>query len=227
MQISVALMWAFILLTLAASLARVVAGSSRHRWRQTFIGIVLLALCVIQYYHVYIAAIDSYPTGDESVFRYPCLSSSKGGKRASEDTRLPGVNPCFCHRNATCLVNWRLFDGDSCPIDGSAECYENYKSAGETQIVLHISERRDCTLGQGPKCTKDEPCTPCERSRLVEFGDTPPCTACSSGNSGDCRFVEGKGPYCWVDSSKFKVEPCRQCCTEPGELIFRNGACIG
>jgi hypothetical protein len=35
------------------------------------------------------------------------------------------------------------------------------------QIKPYHSRKRDCQGGQRPSCTMDEPCTPCERSRLL------------------------------------------------------------
>ena len=59
---------------------------------------------------------------------------------------------------------------------------------------------------QGPKCTKEEPCTPCELDRLDEF-QAERCTTCSPENRGDCNFIPGEGPYCFDKPGSVKVRP--------------------
>jgi hypothetical protein len=81
---------------------------------------------------------------------------------------------------------------------------------------------RDCAQGQGPFCTWQAPCTPC---------DAGGCKRCSNTEFGNCRFVasEDVGPYCAFplsaaelaagvgrrlpDGSRVKVKPCEKCCS--------------
>lgn len=81
---------------------------------------------------------------------------------------------------------------------------------------------RDCLIGEGPLCTKDRPCTPCDLYTIKLFDGwiqdekIGGCQACSQSNDGDCNFIEGVGPYCWKDHHRrmHEVVPCTKCCTD-------------
>lgn len=61
---------------------------------------------------------------------------------------------------------------------------------------------RDCEHGEGPFCTKEEPCTPCSEGGCAAcIADTP--------SAGNCFFTPEIGPYCRVGD---KVEACTKCC---------------
>jgi len=241
------------------------------KWRANFGGSVLLGMVVVQYYHVFMAAMDNYPFPGQKAYRWDCLESTKGGKisKAMFDTGSErALNPCFCHGNATCKAKskWRVYnESDDCPVDGDYVCFENYNMEAwkacynsddndcnvkkdmppKRKIFPYITSnnelkgfegyRRDCKTGQKDKCTREDPCTPCELDKLVAFG-APRCETCSVFNNGDCAFVPGVGPYCWESpdydkrGGSRKVVPCKQCCTEPyqkdGTLLFVDGVCI-
>lgn len=55
------------------------------------------------------------------------------------------------------------------------------------------------------RCTKDEPCTPCDRDKLILFGASR-CGSCSQRFQGDCNFIPDIGPYCYkYPNSKYVV----------------------
>lgn len=66
-----------------------------------------------------------------------------------------------------------------------------------------LGSSRDCGLGQGPVCSREQPCTPCSTGLS--------CARCSRSNLGDCGFVAGYGPYC--SDSAGAVAPCTRCCS--------------
>jgi len=74
---------------------------------------------------------------------------------------------------------------------------------------------RDCNQGQGPLCTKQKPCTPCDEIplKLESWGGYVPaiesCTACSISFRGECGFEEDVGPYCNISGT---IRPCEKCC---------------
>jgi hypothetical protein len=64
------------------------------------------------------------------------------------------------------------------------DCFESRKGGKEE------GSSRDCTKGQGPFCTPEEPCTPCE---LNSSG----CRKCAAGEDpSQCHFLPDLGPYC-------------------------------
>jgi hypothetical protein len=68
---------------------------------------------------------------------------------------------------------------------------------------------RDCGAGQGPACTRAEPCTPC-----VVSGDCAECQAGAGGiDRAACFFEEGFGPYCAFGFEPQDVRACTRCCS--------------
>ena len=193
------------------------------KWRANFGGSMLLGLVLIQYYSVFMAAMGNYPYDGKAAYRWDCLESTKGGKISKamyDEGSERAFNPCYCHSNATCKYksHMRLWNqSDECPRDADFVCFENYNL--ETQRAYKSGDgddtqadrrkvypllgspkdegfRRDCKFGQKDKCTRQNPCTPCELDKLVAF-DATRCETCSVFNRGDCNFVPGVGPYCW------------------------------
>jgi hypothetical protein len=91
---------------------------------------------------------------------------------------------------------------------------------------------RDCDFTMGATCTKEQPCTPCNKDSdldehvLAQVSRERKCRPCdSSGALERCNFVEGKGPYCIYSGRlhpvipqlflDFDVRPCHTCCTRP------------
>lgn len=210
--------------------------------RNTFTLFALLGLVVILYYNIWIASLRSFPFQNADIIRHDCKQSNKGGKRANGDTRSHTINPCWCHSGATCQVRyepeepWVEYDGTSCPVDKYDETAPRMKhtrcreDVDGKKVYFYVPTDRDCTKGQGPVCTKEDPCTPCELDRLEEFG-ADRCTTCSPENSGDCHFVLGVGPYCFESPESKKATPCKRCCTEAysaiGEIVYDSkGRCV-
>lgn len=228
-------------LCIAAVIARNLSGGSSSRWRSIWTSLVLFEMCFIQIYFLAFAAMSAYPYASmtRSVYRFDCMRSIKGGKRAMNDKRPHTLNPCFCHANATCTLKGEntTVGSTSCPTNGKATCFEKSLSGKKIEIPIYVDEDRDCHRGQRAACTKTEPCMPCELEELWRFlpeqkASSKRCTTCSVYNDGDCNFVPGVGPYCLEHPwSKRKVVPCKRCCTEPalknGSLLFWEGLCVG
>jgi hypothetical protein len=160
--------------------------------------------------------------------RTDCLLSGKGGKRPFKAMTAIDANPCFCTGPGTqCLRNSdKTVISGTCPI-GTATCMATINGTS-TEVKPYISHFRNCIGGQGSSCTKQQPCYPCERSRLPEWGKgssgSARCRMCSSEFSGDCQFIPGVGPYCFDKPGSKNVVPCKKCCTEPAPLIV-GGVC--
>ena len=142
-------------------------------------------MVLVQSYHLFTASLANYPhdsTAWGAVRRYDCYYSDKGGKFGYGETRPHALNPCWCaaNINASCLVNGLVYNG-TCPTDGTAKCFGNYDT-DKYKIELYLNPYRDCYEGQGRKCTKSQPCTPCDLESLAKWdGDERQtrCTTCS------------------------------------------------
>jgi len=219
-----------IVLVLAAGIGSSIAfGYGTRKGRECFLALILSLLVGVQLYHLIFAAMyipaSRFQIMNPALHRSDCLASTKGGKRPFPSTIHYDINPCFCFSGATCQtkLTHQNVTKSSCPLDESAEC----RMPDGGYIEMYLSYLRDCKGGQGPACTKQEPCTPCERSRLVEFGVSAGlgrCRTCSTDFKGDCNFVPDVGPYCFKKHGSKEIEPCKQCCTEP-ERILVNGVC--
>lgn len=197
-------------------------AGGRTRWSFYWVGSLMFTLCCIQYYFVFLAANTLPPSAtEEYVRRYDCMKSTKGGKRSSDsDKNKPGTkqSPCFCHDHAYCVIKdtGEVVHPSACPDDGSAECFEGPGEPVNQYIKQRwLSDERDCAYGRGAKCTKDDPCTPCEIEKVVHFKDNGYCNLCSDINPGHCHFKPGVGPYCRVEHGSAAIEPCGTCCTWP------------
>jgi len=234
------------------------------KWRSNFSGSLLLGMVVIQYYSVFMTAMQNYPYDGVEAYRWDCLQSTKGGKISRAmfyEGSERALNPCYCHANATCKYKSGVkeYNGShplGCPLTDEFTCLEQYafqafKTETETKEqrqrkrkvwpyiareALDEGFRRDCKKGQAARCTRQDPCSPCELEKVLAFGVTR-CETCSVFNNGDCNFVPGVGPYCWESpdyderGGSRKVVPCKQCCTEPyqkdGTLLFDDeGYCV-
>lgn len=83
---------------------------------------------------------------------------------------------------------------------------------------------RDCIRGQAARCTRSEPCTPCDVPvGLTEFDNLlwpNDCNACSNTELGVCGSPDDNNvEWCTVAGSSsgssgrgMNVEPCRTCC---------------
>mmetsp|Transcript_29186 Transcript_29186/g.94144 ORF Transcript_29186/g.94144 Transcript_29186/m.94144 type:complete len:258 (+) Transcript_29186:2-775(+) len=176
-------------------------AKSRKRMKLYWSAGLCFALCVVQSYFLYQAANTVAPSAfEDEVYRYDCHDSHKGGKVSKATTR-PGsdLNPCFCQGD--------LGDGGVC-VDALNRTVASKLSS------KYQTYRRDCDAGRGSRCTRHEPCTPCELDRLLGFKGATYCGMCSVLNTGDCNFQPGVGPYCWKSPHSRRVEPCKRCCTE-------------
>ena len=150
-----------------------------------------------------------------------CMYSNKGGKRNKDsDKNRPNtnVNPCWCHEHARCFVRTtgEELHVSSCPTDGTADCYEGDGRKISLKVSQKIlSDERDCSHGRSSKCTKEQPCTPCEVEKAILFKDSSYCNICSDINRGNCHFKEGVGPYCRAGPHTDRIVPCGTCCTTP------------
>mmetsp|Transcript_6659 Transcript_6659/g.14572 ORF Transcript_6659/g.14572 Transcript_6659/m.14572 type:complete len:234 (-) Transcript_6659:2316-3017(-) len=218
---------AIVLLLSAGISAHMCYGFGTRKGREAFIGLILLLMVGTQVYHLidaslYVPATRFYVYNSE-LHRTDCLESGKGGKRPSKEVKEIDQNPCYCLSsvaNCTDVVTGLDISNVTCPFDGSATC--STRSTG-VEIKPYHSRKRDCQGGQRPSCTMDEPCTPCERSRLLEFGASR-CRTCSTDFLGNCNFIPGVGPYCFESHGYKHVVACTQCCTEAETLIV-NGTC--
>jgi hypothetical protein len=149
---------------------------------------------------------------DESLYKWDCLYSHKGGKVSYDDSNDP--NPCFC---ANGNVTGTLSKHNS---DGSIGC------STKIQSFHFLDGTRDCSNARGPQCSKTSPCTPCELSKSEDFGDDwTRCQSCTNPYQRRCNFVEGLGPYCYQSSAKTEVVRCNECCTDPEPYFDENGTC--
>lgn len=217
---------ALVLILSAGVSVHICYGYGSRKARECFIFLLLLMAVSIQYF--YVIQVSTYlPAGrfytyDSSLIRSQCIESGKGGKRPGDATLAFDLNPCFCLpeiANCTVLDTGLLFNGTICPSNGTTSCI----SDSNQQIDVYISNERNCEGGQGTKCSKDQPCFPCEINKIVEFGTTR-CRTCSTDNYGDCKFIPDVGPYCFISPNSKAIEACKQCCTEPDPFII-NGTC--
>jgi hypothetical protein len=70
---------------------------------------------------------------------------------------------------------------ETCPTDGTAYCLSHTQEKVSTfysvtsafnrlyafQISLYLSPYRNCKGGHGPRCTKEQPCYPCQLSKVI------------------------------------------------------------
>jgi len=218
-----------IILVLSAGIStHICYGYGTKKAKEAFAALILLLLLGTQFYHLIYAAnyvpATRFYVFNRALHRTDCLESGKGGKRPSEHMELIDRNPCFClpsFANCTDISTGIVItNGTSCPYDGSALCLD--RSTGSRIKPFH-SRKRDCRGGQAPYCTKDQPCTPCDRASLADYG-APRCRTCSTDFTGDCHFIEDQGPYCFAYPNSKYVVPCTKCCTEPDPIIV-NGTC--
>ena len=195
-------------------------AGGRTRWSFYWVGALMVALCCVQYYFVFLAANTLPPSAAaDYIRRYDCMYSNKGGKRNKDGDKnrpLTNLNPCWCHEHAICLdaATGDEIHHSACPTDGSAYCYEGNGDRVSLNLGKRVvSTERDCSYGRSAKCSKEQPCTPCEADRAVLFDDSSYCNLCSDINRGRCDFVPGVGPYCYVEPGSAAVEPCGLCCT--------------
>jgi hypothetical protein len=221
-----------ILITLSAAVsAHLMHGYGTRRAKETFVGLMLATMFLYQLFYLVKAAqfMPLFPEPwDESLVRKDCVGSGKSGKRPGMRQEAYDINPCFCHTGATCMT----MDGaavsynGTCPTNGDYKCHNN---ATDLYIPLYISNERNCRGGMGPFCTQNQPCDPCEYSKISTFvADNDyegRCSACSTDNRGECHFVPGTGPYCRVAPGSKKIEPCKQCCTESAVYYDSSGVC--
>jgi hypothetical protein len=161
-----------IVLVLCAGIsAHFMYGFGTRKAKETFIGLILLLVIGLQLFYLIPAAITvpanrfyTWNVGLVSLFsaslclaegkmyvqpkyhRQDCLLSGKGGKRAKGERKSYDLNPCYCHKDATCkLINSgkciladfpviypiSLFPdsvynstNSSCPIDDNYECLD-------------------------------------------------------------------------------------------------------
>lgn len=205
-----------VFLALIVAFATSVVSRRARRKQLYWCGSLCVALCAVQAYYLYQAA-NATPASwhDDQTHRKDCLKSTKGGKISNARNR-PGVtlNPCWCHEGARCVVNGAVVPSVDCPTDGSGRCTDD---AGTVDLNIPSklqNFKRDCSNGRGARCTRKDPCTPCELDRLSGFKDATYCAMCSVVNQGDCKFKPGKGPYCLKRPDSRAIEPCRRCCTE-------------
>lgn len=219
-----------LVLLLAAGLSSHIAyGIGTKRAREMFLGLILLLMVGVQLFHLINAAVyvpaSRFYTWNDQLHRTDCIESSKGGKRAGKATATEDVNPCWCGNGNTCTsVATGLVISGACPLDGTAKCTT---AAGKT-VHKYVPNLRNCKGGQEARCTKSQPCYPCEREKLYKWGMGQRCRSCSSQNSGHCNYVPGEGPYCFdataANSTSKQVVPCKTCCSDPTVLVA-GGVC--
>lgn len=222
-----------IVLLLAAGVASHIAfGFGTKKAREMFVALILLLIVGTQLFHLinaatYIPATRFY-VWNSKLHRSDCIDSGKGGKRKGKSIMTEDKNPCFCNAATgnicTILATGTVQSAATCPTDGTAKCTT---STGKP-VHRFVPNLRNCNGGQEARCTKDQPCYPCEREQLPHWGRGQRCRSCSSQNSGECKFIPGVGPYCFVpsaaNSTSKEIQPCKKCCTDPTVLIS-NGVC--
>jgi hypothetical protein len=222
----------FALIVSAGVSSHIAYGHGTRKAKELFATLILAIILGGQLYHLiqastYIPATRFYVWND-ALHRTDCIDSGKGGKRKGNATATEDMNPCFCTGTlATCysVVNSAItidLSSATCPTDGTYKCKQGDNKAD--RIHRYVPKLRDCHGGQGTACTMDQPCTPCERSKLETFGGGR-CRTCSTMNSGDCGFVPGVGPYCLISPDSKAIEACKQCCTEPDPYYDSTGYC--
>ncbi len=207
-------------------------GEGTSKYSRAFQTLLILMLVVVQYYHLWFALltvpVDFDDNRSKPAHRFDCLNSEKGGKRARGDESTKAKNPCFAHMNSTCKLaddTIILINSTNATVQCIADESAENKFNGEV-IERYLSDSRDCGSARGDECSMSQPCTPCELSRAEEFGDRwTRCTTCSSRNRGNCRFVEGVGPYCYKGAYTREVVPCRSCCTDGDTAFDFEGVC--
>lgn len=194
-----------------------------------FVALILLLIVGTQMYHLIYAATyipaSRFYTWNSRLHRSDCILSGKGGKRMGKSASSEDTNPCFCNAEVgsvcTIIATGVKVAAGSCPKDGTAQC----TTASGAKVHRYVPNLRNCKGGQEPKCTKDQPCFPCEREDLYLWGMGQRCRSCSSQNTGECHFVPGVGPYCFTSATSGKeIEPCKKCCSQPTVLI-KDGVC--
>ena len=97
-------------------------------------------------------------------------------------------------------------------------------------------QQKDCELGRGPECTKEQPCVPCDADSIFlwEYNKGPMeksqrCMGCTNAGNikvrnykDSCNFVPGRGPYCLVRPGSNEIQPCQQCCTEMQPKMYED-----
>lgn len=218
---------ALILLVVASLSVSLMYGVGTRKARETFVGLVFFSMIGYQLYYLILVSIyvPIFPyTYDSDLMRHDCTGSFKGGKRPSGRRMHFDINPCFCQTGAQCIdtvTNILHSTNNSCPTTGAYRCYD---ATNDVQIPLYNSDERGCAGGYGAKCTKNEPCDPCESNTLLAF-KSPRCATCSTDFDGNCNFIPGEGPYCRVSPDSKAVEPCKKCCTESTLVFDANNVC--
>ena len=224
---------ALVLVLCAGISSHLCFGFSTRQSRETFIGLIFLIMLGYQFFHLIRAALyvpaTPFTVYNQRFHRTDCLNSGKGGKRPFKSNNPIYKNPCFCVGPGAVCTNRQSgqpMPAVTCPVDGTATCMVPDSSGRQVFVKPYISHFRNCVGGQGSSCTLDQPCYPCSRATLPDWGPKSRCRACTSGegNTADCTFIPGKGPYCYDHVGSRKVVPCTTCCTEPAPL-FRNGTC--
>lgn len=200
-------------------------GTGTQKGRETFIVLILLLMAGVQMFHlinavVYVPATRFY-TYNTLLHREDCIDSTKGGKRPGKNRISTYFNPCFCAygNNCTAVATGLPLNETTCYRDHSSICRNKYGQ----KVDKYASKLRDCNGGQGKFCTKDQPCTPCELDKLVEFG-AGRCGSCSTDFTGFCDFIPEVGPFCLESNVSKNVIPCKTCCTPPEPLMV-DGLC--
>jgi hypothetical protein len=217
-----------IVLILAAGISSSIChGLGTHKGRETFICLILLLMAGVQMFHlinavIYVPATRFY-TFNARLYREDCIDSSKGGKRPGKSRHSIYENP-YCEYGNNCTIvatglPSNTTNGTTCPRGRSAVCHDK-KGA---EVDKYVPKLRNCMGGQGSQCTEEQPCSPCELTKLVEFGEGR-CGSCSTEFTGACNFIPGVGPYCLESTTSKKVVPCKTCCTPPEPLIV-DGIC--
>lgn len=221
---------ALVLVLCAGISSHLCFGFSTRQSRETFIGLIFLIMLGYQFFHLIRAALyvpaTPFTVYNQRFHRTDCLNSGKGGKRPFKATDNIYKNPCFCvGAGAVCASrqSGQPLPAVTCPVDGTATCAVRDSSGRQVFIKPYISHFRNCVGGQGSSCTREQPCYPCGRAALHDWGTSARCRACT-GATGDCTFIPGKGPYCYDRVGSRHVVPCTTCCTEPAPLFY-NGTC--
>lgn len=217
------ILFAGLVLTVSIGVSsHVLVGFENRKFKDVFVSLFLLMIVAVQLYFVVQAVvfIPAFPYSYKEMIRVDCLNSGKGGKRPRGSERYFDYNPCFCHSGAECYdisIGEVISTDGSCPKDGKYGC----KSPAGDEISLYINDDRNCRLGQGNKCTKSEPCHPCNRDDLPTW-KSGRCQSCAIENTASCNFVPGVGPYCLESPDSLVVVPCKTCCTDPVPLFVNN-----
>jgi hypothetical protein len=222
-----------VLVISAGICTHIVHGFGTKKARDMFVMLILLIIVCGQLFHLVHAATYIPATRffiwNPLLHRDDCIGSGKGGKRIGNSTQYEDMNPCFCYgTNANCYTTVKnsnkIYDlsTEKCPFDGTAKCNQGPKHSD--RIHRWVPSLRDCHGGQWAQCSKEQPCTPCERETLSTFKQGR-CRTCSTQNTGECNFVQGVGPYCLVSPNSKEIEPCKTCCTEPEPYFDTAGFC--